>query len=183
MIVKILNQRLALGLPMSLPTDKYAFPEIMLDGRQYIYDEVRQVERQQRSEQWGWMTYGKPNEVPPHDPDIQGEVDYSVLILTFSDGSTQAIAANSDVFVCNDDGKTVEKMKHQPHFYPAPMPIVPDEAAKFMEWFQTLEKLAAARGLSDLLSPDISAWREDFDDGHTPEYALDQEMLAAQESA
>ena len=84
MIVKILNTGNLQGEHITLN-----------DPKTYIFQSVVALEQKQHSMSfsWGWSTV-------------------SFIKMTLADGTEKEIVANNDVYVCDDNGKTIEKFTH-----------------------------------------------------------------------
>lgn len=70
------------------------------DPYDYYYEKVVSLTRKKDIFDMGYSTY-----------------DISVFTLKFEDGSDVQVTANSLVFICNDDGKTIEKINHECQSY------------------------------------------------------------------
>ena len=126
MIVKIINR--SPMIPMK--SDQYLFPEILRDERHYILDDVTEVERNCSTEDFGFMKYGYEGSLQKASK--EGSYSSSRIIMTRRNGTVTTLLANADVYVCNDDGKTLEKMGHDLQWYPSvvpekPIPAFPNE--------------------------------------------------------
>lgn len=123
MIVKIFNSRF---LGLILAENDYVSPDIMNNADEFIYDNVANIERNPVRDEWFRSTNGDRDNNYRSTHEKLGDFDTSHVRITLRDGTQINHHANADIYVCGDDGKTLERFKHEVRFYPhIEAPLIP----------------------------------------------------------